>query len=66
MFPVCILWRKQRIVKLEAIRWRIANQMREWKKRLIPELVQCVVAMARRGTGDKRATDDKSIARTFH
>ena len=32
----------------------------------MPELIQCVVATTRRGTGGKRATDNKSIARTFH
>ena len=35
-------------------------------KGLMPELLQCVVAAAHYGTGDKRATDDKNITRSFH
>ena len=44
----------------------ISNRMKDWKKELMPELVQCVVATARRGTGGKRSTDNKIIARTFY
>ena len=66
MFPVCILRREQGIVNSDAIRRRIKNRMGDWKKGRMPELVQCVVATARRGTGGMKATDDESIARTYH
>ncbi len=62
MFPVCILRREQGIVKSDVIRWRITNQMRDWKKGLMSELVKCVIATARRCTGGMRAMDNESIA----
>ena len=40
--------------------------MKDWKKGLMPELVQCMVATACCGTGGKRAIDNKSIHRLFH
>ena len=64
MFLVCILRREQGIMQLDANWRRITNQRRDWKKGLVPELVQCVVATARRDTGGKKVTDDKSIAQT--
>ena len=32
----------------------------------MPELVQCVVVQAHRGTGGKRMMEDKSITRMYH
>ena len=66
MFPVCILHSAQGIVKWDMLRRWITDRLKDWKKGLMTELVQCVVAAARHGTGGNRATDGKSIACTFH
>ena len=66
MFRVYILCHEQGIVTSDAIGQRITNRTRDWKKGLMPELVQYVVLTVRHGKGGNRATNDKSIARTFH